>query len=575
MTHPTSSMPHKTQNSPSMGRIIAYLSAFILLLFLLAIGLAYVSTRFQSPQGWLSFACMLALGSAILWGGWRLMRSESPPRWLAYLLVGAALLRLAAGVLWFVALPVWGHGTRAEINGYVMGDAAGRDLTAWDIAHSKASLWTAFEDNRKVDQYGGLLFLSAWIYRYLGSRYHQPLLIVVLTAAFSALSVLIGWALARRVWGEKVAKITAWILFLYPEAVLLGSSQMREAFTMSLVAASFYGLVRYRDDHSRAGLAWMIVPFLVTLPLTPLSAMLLLGALTLAIFFWSFAAFRHSNVPRLHRSWLWIFLAVLVIIGLIGLWLALRQVVPERITNPVEMVSWWLRKSANLQAYLSEHASGWVQQIFRNTPEWTHLPLLMIYGITQPFLPAAFVVGSHAPVWPWIVAWRALGWTLLLAFLVFAPFHALRRKNRTGMFWIFTLVVWMVILVSAFRGGSDLWDNPRYRAMFVVLQVALAAQIWVEESRTRDPWLRRALLAALAILAVFFPWYLRRYAALSWPVTDPFKTLGIGMLAAFLLALWDWARTEGKGNSSSPDSSPSSPMDVKGHNAPIEYTNRL
>ena len=331
--------------------------------------------------------------------------------------------------------------------------------------------------------------------------------------------------------------------------MLLGSSQIREAFTITLVAASFYGLVRYRDDRSKTSLAWVVFSLLITLPLTSLSAVLLLGALALTLFFWSIASFRPSSAMRVHRSWLWIFVVALVIIGLAGLWLALRQVVPERITNPIEMASWWLRKSASLQSYLSEHASGWVQQIFRNTPEWTHLPLLIIYGITQPFLPAAFVVGSHAPVWPWIVAWRALGWTLLLAFLAFAPFHALRRKNITGMFWILTLVVWLVILVSAFRGGSDLWDNPRYRAMFVVLQVALAAQIWVEESRNRDPWLRRALLAALAILAAFFPWYLRRYAALPWPVTDPFKTLGVGMLAAFLLVLLDWARTEGKDRS--------------------------
>ena len=186
-----------------MKQITIRFIVILVLIIILAIGLAYISTQFQTTQGWLSFVWMLILGTGILWGGWRLMRSENPPRWLACLLVGATLLRLAAGVLWFVALPVWGHGTRAEINGYVMGDAAGRDMTAWDIAHSKASLWTAFEGNRKVDQYGGMLFLSAGIYRYLGSRYHQPLLLVVLTAAFSALSVLIGWALARRAWGDE------------------------------------------------------------------------------------------------------------------------------------------------------------------------------------------------------------------------------------------------------------------------------------------------------------------------------------------------------------------------------------
>ncbi len=106
--------------------------------------------------------------------------------------------------------------------------------------------------------------MSAFVYRYFGSLYHQPLLMVVLAAACSALAVLFTWAFARRVWGEKVATITAWALFLYPEAVLLGSSQMREAFTIPLVAAAFYGLVRYRDDRSKSGLVWMLVALLIT-----------------------------------------------------------------------------------------------------------------------------------------------------------------------------------------------------------------------------------------------------------------------------------------------------------------------
>jgi hypothetical protein len=101
-----------------------------------------------------------------------------------------------------------------------------------------------------------------------------------------------------------------------------------------------------------------------------------------------------------------------------------------------------------------------------------------------------------------------------------------------------------VILVAAFRGGSDLWDNPRYRAIFASLQVALAAQIWVEEGRTRDPGLKRALLMAVAILAWFFPWYLQRYYSIGWPVTDPFRILGAGIFSGVLLVVADWVRSE-------------------------------
>jgi hypothetical protein len=65
----------------------------------------------------------------------------------------------------------------------------------------------------------------------------------------------------------------------------------------------------------------------------------------------------------------------------------------------------------------------------------------------------------------------------------------------------------------------------------------------MEQRRTGDPWLRRALISAAALIAWFLPWYLRRYTAFTWPVVDLFKTIGLGVVSAVLLNLWDWART--------------------------------
>ena len=226
------------------------------------------------------------------------------------------------------------------------------------------------------------------------------------------------------------------------------------------------------------------------------------------------------------------------------LWLALREVTPPKLTNPIAMLSWWLRKSAALQTYLSRHASGWTQKLFKLTPDWMHLLLLLIYGVVQPFLPAALVVGSEAPIWHWITIWRSLGWTILLAFLAFAPFHALRKNGKQGLVAVMTVIIWLVILVSAFRGGSDMWDNPRYRAIFASIQIALAAHIWVEEDRTRDPWLKRAAFMAVAILVWFFPWYLLRYYSIAWTISDPFRILGLGIFSGALLVVADWVRLE-------------------------------
>jgi hypothetical protein len=419
-----------------------------------------------------------------------------------------------------------------------MADASARDQLAWKLAGSSKPLWTAFQDNRKADQYGGLLFLSALIYRLVGGPNHYPLLLMVLAAAFSALAVLFTWAFARRLWGGKEAWLAAWIMALYPEAVLLGSSQMREAFTMTLTVVPFYGLLRYQQDRSRLGLIWMLAPLLLCLPFSPPFAAFLTVLLALAAFVTS-GSFGHQ-ILRQRR--LWLILGAVILLAGVGLWLAVRQFAPDGMTNPFEVVAWWIKKSAGLQAYLSQHASGWMQKVFKQTPEGLHMPLLLGYGVVQPFLPAALMVGSKAAIWPWVTFFRAVGWSLMLLFLIYAPLLALRKKEKHHFTLAIILIVWIGILVASFRGGGDLWDNPRYRAAFAGLQAGVVAWTWMEQRRTGDPWLRRALIAAAAIVAWFLPWYWRRYSAFTWPVVDLFKTIGLGVASAVLLNLWDWAR---------------------------------
>jgi hypothetical protein len=531
--------------------------AAVLTLLAVSLMLAWISTKFRGFYGWPSFLVMGLFSIGLLAGGWWLIRKERPPRWLAILTVGVACLHLAAGVFWLATLPRLGHNTNAEREGYVMGDAFARDKVAWGLANSSKPLWSAFQGNRKVDQYGGLLFISAAIYRYLGGAYHQPLLVLLLVAAFSALAVPFTWAFTRLAWGQTEAWLAAWIVALYPEAILLGSSQMREAFTMTLAIAALYGLLRYERDRSWSGLACILGPLLLCLPFSPPIAALLFGVLALMALAMRFAtppglqASRRGSAAQAARRDLsgvfqqpvmWLALAGLFVLVLAGLYLTLRQFAPKGMTNPFEMVGWWLTKSAQLQAYISAHASGWMQKVFNAYPAWVQFPVLLGYGIVQPFLPAALIAGSDAIIWHWIAIWRALGWTVMLAFLIYAPLLASRKREGRGFVLSLCLVVWLVMLVASFRGGGDLWDNPRYRAMFAGAQAALVAWAWMEHRRTADALMRRALLAVGAVLAWFLPWYLRRYTPLVWPVVDLFKTLGMGAITAFLLILWDWAR---------------------------------
>lgn len=519
----------------SRQRWTLQLAVTLLLASGLACGLAWISNQQAGIVGWIGFLIAGLISAGFLFAGWWLIRDDRPPRWLGYLTIVAALLHLGMGVLWYVAMPRWGHGTPAERLGYVMADAGKRDQAAWKLAISNKPLVEAFRNKRTADQYGGLLFLSALAYRYLGGPNHHPLLIVLFAASFSSLAILFTWAFATRAWTVPVANLAAVIMVVFPEVALLGSSQMREAFTMTLSSAAFYGLFRYYKNRTWLNMLWLFVPLVLFLPFSPPFAALLFLMLVVS----ALALFRGEiHAPR--SRWFWVLVAGMTLLILAGLWLSLNQFTPEGMSNPVAMISWWLKKSSEYQAHITRLASGWLQKTFKSTPEWTHIPIVVAYGTVQPFLPAAITVGSHAAIWPYIVLWRSVGWTILLGLLLYAPILAFRRKDVSTFTRAFCLLVWLGIFVAAFRGGGDMWDNPRYRTTFAGLQIALAAWAWIEHRKTGDPWLRRAFFGLSAILAWFLPWYLRRYFGINWPVASLTWTIVLGLFSAATIISVDW-----------------------------------
>ncbi|MES0359514.1 MAG: glycosyltransferase family 39 protein [Anaerolineales bacterium] len=511
-------------------------------LFGLSFIMAWVSSGFMDIQGWSSFFVVLLIAGGIMLGGWVAVKADKSfelPRWLGWLIIGAAVVRLLAGVIWYAGLPNWGYGSPVEQAGYIMADAHLRDISAWELSQTAEPLWEAFSGYRNADQYGGMLFLSALVYRYLGGVQHQSLQMITLTASFSALAILFTWAFARRVWNERVAGLAAWLLALFPDAIILGSSQMREAFLMTLVAAALYGLVRYRQDRSWSGLVWLIFGLVLMLPFSPpITGVLLLVIIIMALSMEGWQLFRQPKF--------WIILAGITVVAGLGIWLAWERIAPDGISNPIALVSWWFQQSARWQAYFVKRSSPLIRRIFKTTPEWSHTLILMGYGVVQPFLPGA-ILDQGIPIWKGIAIWRSLGWTLLLPFLIIAPISLWGQRERRRLVIGLTLVVWMGILIASMRSGGDLWDNPRYRSVFISVIVVLVAWVWFSQRESRSPWLLRSVLGITIILAWFVPWYLQRNGLINWPVTDVFKTLGLGLVSVGLVFAWIVVRGRNKG----------------------------
>ena len=515
-------------------KMIIKLGAIFLTLMIGSFIVAWVSNGFYSINGWLSFLIMFILVALLCAGAILSLYQEDVPHWLIWLVFGAGVLRLLVGMFFFVSLPEWGYGSPVEHAGYVMSDAYERDTTAWNLSQTDKPILTAFKDYRKADQYGGMLFLSATVYRYLGGDHHQPLLMVVLVSFFSALLPLYVWAFVNRLWGNQAAKIAAWITALYPDGVLVGSSQMREAFTMALASIAVYGFIIYWEEKSKKGLILVLGTLLISLPLSPFFAGLLFATLVILAFF--------INDGRFIREWrVWITFLIFFVILLGVFWLLGDRIIPGSNDSPFTLIQDWLKSTAKWQLYISESSSGWVQKVLRNTPEWTHVFLLVTYGIARPFLPAA-VVASGKPIWRAIAIWRSLGWALLLPFLVYAPIRAFSNLKKRWVAFGLSIATWFSILIASFRSGGDQWDNPRYRLSLLGLQAALVAWVVVTNRENPDPWLRRVLIAIFAVLIWFLPWYLRRYTMISWSIDDVFKTLGLGLSTAALLWVWDWVK---------------------------------
>ncbi len=468
-----------------------------------------------SLQGWLASAVLLAVGGCLLRLFWKMTVSS---RWLGWAVAAAFVLRLIIGVGLSLALPVWGHESEVSKAGYLFFDAFTRDRQAWELAKSGQSLLTAFGNEFSGDQYGGMLATSALIYRLLSPDVHRPYLILILTAFAAAAAVPFFYAAVSRYFGAKVAALAACIYVLYPESVLLGASQMRDPILIGLAGVAFWLVSRWQTAARR-------ITFILVLILLLTAAFSYLVALPLAgiLFLWWWLEYSSCLRQEKIRRLVWLFLAVIGVLALAGM-------------------AAWLRESALWDARLTEAGSGKIQALFEALPDALELPFLVVYGLLQPVLPAALFDPSK-PLWTVISTFRSSGWYVLLPLLVYTPLGLRfipRGLQRNLVFWTFLVVVaWS--LLSSFRAGGDLWDNPRYRTLMLPWLAMLAAWALVIARQQRDVWLTRLLACEGIFLFIFGLWYANRSFRLGLDLSF-FQAAGVtaflcGVVVAFGLVV--------------------------------------
>lgn len=458
---------------------------------LLGAGVATLSPGSFSV-GWLAASVLAIPALFILLSAWAWAGGG---RLLAWMIALAFLLRLIAGVGLSLALPAWGYDTDCQNAGYLFKDACERDREAFGVAQKGEGLFWFSGIKLDTDQYGGLAFLSGWIYRYLSPDAHRSLLILIVSASFSALGVPFLRQAIRLRWNGRVANLAAWIYVLYPDAVFFASSQMREPMLVGLGAIAFWAVLswdhpwRVRDRRWRARLVVLCASLLGMAFFSTRVALMVTGVL--AVWFWlEFSA----NRPEPHWQ-------VLGWLGLTGGLLAMLA------------LTWgWFLDSAAYDIQLTIQRSGWLAKIIEEAGQRFALPILTLYGLAQPVLPAALTEAS-IPLWQSIGIIRAAGWYALAPFLVYGLFMVWKEpqiNRRRILIWLgMSVCVWLV--VAALRGGGDQTDNPRYRSLFIPWLALLAAWAVDRALAARDAWLWRWIAVEAIFLGFFTHWYASRY----------------------------------------------------------------
>mgnify|MGYP000891930605 CR=1 FL=1 len=440
-------------------------------------------------MGWWQAGLYSAL---LVFGLIRVWRLAGSGRTLAILMIVTFGLRLVLGIFLYQGLPAFGFDTPVQQAGYVFSDAYERDQAAYQISVSGQNWLPQFVEQRAVDQYGGLLALSTLIYRLFSSDAHRPLLLVMLSASAMSAGAGFLFAAVQRKWGEKVARATLWVFALYPEGVLLGSSQMREPLLIGLAALLFWLSLNWKEKPFRT---------LVAMGLTTLAACLISipgGAVTL-----------------------------LVVGGLVYLeWFSFQQNRTLRRVSIIFFISalglataggwYWLKEGLYYEFYTTTLGSGMIQVLFEGLPQSLRNIAITLYGFSQPLLPAALVDPSKA-IWQGIAIFRAAGWYFVLPFLVYTFFRVFyaQEKDHKSLLVFLSLIFAVWVVVSSLRAGGDQWDNPRYRATLLPWMSILVGWTWAQLSSNRNLWFWFIVSMESLFVLLLTGFYLNRFVNLK------------------------------------------------------------
>lgn len=149
----------------------------------------------------------------------------------------------------------------------------------WDlIAQQLYQDWTSghfhlnFEASDNVKYY---TYLTSFVYLIFG---YNPVFMQLLNAFFGTMTILVVYKLANKLFNPKAARVSAWIMALFPSHIMFSAMNMRDALSTLLMSAFIYQFVVWSDQAKKRKLFGVVILFVLNTLIRTQNAVLLLVA---------------------------------------------------------------------------------------------------------------------------------------------------------------------------------------------------------------------------------------------------------------------------------------------------------
>jgi hypothetical protein len=455
-------------------------------------------------------------------------------------------VRLACLMLIPLGMTFLGYAADSTREGVMSTDALNAVHTAWTHANAASSVFSAWS-NSSGDNTGGITVLAVIIYRLFSMDVARPLLLGLAAVLFSSLSVAAVYRFGELVFPRKIANIAAWIVALYPEAAMIGSSHLQAGYLAALLGMLLFGLAAIfirRSPESE----------ILDLP-APWICLFIAGMAVGGIYFISNQFFQvtllvvpvcliwfsdpHSRIGR----WIWLVGKALFWTAIVLFVLNQFNLIPSRWDLfSLELKYMFGAAWTEFEKMAALGGQDMFAGAISSLPRSYAFVVAGFYGILQPVLPAAIgfrnATESGGAFWQMLGIYRGLGWYLMLLFVFYAGVSAFGGIRPRHPETLMALYFWVIAYAGSYRAMGDQWDNPRYRLFVLIPMALLAAWGWVRFRQKNDIWFYRLLWPFLFGVSGLTVWYiLRYYFAVKLPPVQSLAVLVALSFGIFFLML--------------------------------------